>query len=397
MDFSWLWASQELSSVYIFASSFLICIAAHVGAIAVARRVGLLDYPDSRKRHVKPTPLVGGVCIYIALVLTAFMTNGQSATWSFIIWMGVVLAVGVVDDFNDISYLWRSVAHALVVAGVFITEGQFVSSVGAILSVESTVQFTVVTGLMFTVFAVLGAVNAINMIDGLDGLLGTIVLVSLAALLIVSMHKGDVAVSFLSPVGMLAVIGGVLAFLLLNARLPGRKTAIVFLGDSGSTLLGFILVYSLIAGTQGSDALFSPVVAGWFIGVPLLDASAVILKRVLRGVSPAAAGRDHMHHILLDRGMSPNAVLGIMVFMQIFMISFALLMEGMVNQSDIVLFWVFIGLVVVHAAFTYRSDKSVSTVEEFVEDELSLRVGTDLPIASASPGKTSARGRKVAA
>ncbi len=149
-----------------------------------------------------------------------------------------------------------------------------------------------------TVFCVVGSINAFNLIDGLDGLAGTVSFVTLLLLGVVT-YVADRPDYFTLIV---ALLGGVAGFLLFNLRWVGRDRAHVFLGDAGSTVLGFTVAWLLIALSQGPDRVITPVTALWLFGVPLIDTVAVMLRRVWLRRSPFHPDRQHIHHLLQDAG-----------------------------------------------------------------------------------------------
>jgi UDP-GlcNAc:undecaprenyl-phosphate GlcNAc-1-phosphate transferase len=154
----------------------------------------------------------------------------------------------------------------------------------------------------FTVFATLGIINALNMCDGLDGLSGSLALTSLSGLILAAYIWGVPADTALLP-----ILGtGIVAFLLFNLRLLGRERASVFLGDAGSMFLGFALTWYAIALSQGEHRALPPAAALWFLMIPIFDAVSMMLRRILKGRSPFAADREHLHHIFLLAGYSVN-------------------------------------------------------------------------------------------
>jgi UDP-GlcNAc:undecaprenyl-phosphate GlcNAc-1-phosphate transferase len=149
-----------------------------------------------------------------------------------------------------------------------------------------------------------GVINAINMSDGMDGLSGGMVTIALAFVGVIAWQTGhDNLLVFVA-----ILLSALLAFLALNFRLPWRKPAMVYLGDSGSTFLGFVLAWLLIEATQNSTAMIPPELALWFVAVPLMDTMSLLIKRPLKGKSPFHPGRDHLHHKLFDLGFSNRRV-----------------------------------------------------------------------------------------
>ena len=348
-----------------FVCSFLVCLVMMPMAIYLARKIGLLDKPSTRKNHIGSTPLVGGICIFASLCVVSMLAGEVWGGGALLFWMFVVLCIGVLDDFLDISIALRIAVHIVVVLGIWLTDGLVVSSIGSVFSPESAVMFSVTFGLVFTVFAVIGAINTVNMIDGVDGLLGSLALISLCALLLwttTATSQSSAHNSTFESQDLLMLIGTVAAFLVFNLRFIKGRNASLFLGDAGSTFLGFVLVYILIDYSQGQHSIFSPVIAGWVLGLPLLDASAVIVTRIIKRKSPVAPAHDHMHHLLHARGFDVNRVVLIMASIHVLMIVIAYSVSAFIPAySDLLLFWGFLSLVILRVVFGYRVMDSLAT------------------------------------
>ena len=155
--------------------------------------------------------------------------------------------------------------------------------------------------IIFTIFCVVGLMNAFNMIDGLNGICASFALIPLLIL----MFFGTVKYGLLIPIG--ALIG----FLTYNLGWFGKKRG-VFLGDSGSNLLGFIVAVLCIDLSQSHQAI-NPVTALWLVAIPLLDCVGVMVSRLLKGIGPFKPGRDHLHHKLVDLGLTQNNILVVFI------------------------------------------------------------------------------------
>ena len=269
-------------------------------------------------------------------------------------WLSLVLAIGVVDDYADISAKLRLVAHGMIVVGIAGTEGLYVSNVGAITGGGEAQMGNYAVAVAFTIVGVLGAINAVNMSDGVDGLLGLMLASSLVAVFFLISISDSSALSHFSRFELIAVFGALLGFLVFNSRLFVKR-ALIFFGDAGSTTIGFLFVYVLINCTQGSAELFSPVLTGWIVGLPLVDASAVIASRTMKRQSPFGADRTHLHHKLMDSGISVNHTVLILCGLHFGLILFAITVSRSGYQySDALLFWGFIALVVFRVAIVSR-------------------------------------------
>ncbi|MEX1197295.1 MAG: hypothetical protein WEB57_05485 [Pseudohongiellaceae bacterium] len=266
----------------------------------VALRVGLLDIPGGRKLHKRPTPMTGGLGIYLGLLSISLLSPVILDQYLALLMISAfVLIVGILDDLGGMRVSLRFAFHGIAAWLMIDLAGVQLHSLGN-LFFNGPVLITGVVSVAITIFAVIGVINAINMSDGLDGLSGGLVVIALSLLSIAALAAGETAMLGFNQL----LITGVLAFLVLNFRLMARRSALVYLGDAGSTLLGFILAWLLIAASQGPEAFISPVYALWFVAVPLIDTITLLIQRPLRGSSPFRAGRDHLHHRLLEMGFN---------------------------------------------------------------------------------------------
>jgi UDP-GlcNAc:undecaprenyl-phosphate GlcNAc-1-phosphate transferase len=156
-----------------------------------------------------------------------------------------------------------------------------------------------------TVFAALGVINAFNMIDGMDGLSGSLALIALGGLAFLAGRGGFVE----EYTVLLIVFASVLGFLLLNFRFPWRDKALLFLGDSGSSWLGFVLAWFFIALSQddpqaGVVRAYAPITAIWLFGLPLLDTTYVMIRRAQVREPIFSSDRRHLHHRFLRSGFT---------------------------------------------------------------------------------------------
>jgi UDP-GlcNAc:undecaprenyl-phosphate GlcNAc-1-phosphate transferase len=279
----------------------------------IAVRTGLVDMPNERKSHQIPTPLVGGLAIFAGLAMAFLLTIADGAAphmreiLSFFGGGLLLVTVGVIDDFIDLSPLARFVAQIVAAllmvfgAGVVLTDLGGMTPSGQLLTMG-------VFAVPFTVFATLGVINALNMCDGLDGLSGSLSLVSLVGLFLAAWLWGDVADVILLPLLGSAVVG----FLLFNLRLPGRERASIFMGDAGSMFLGFALTWYTVSLSQGESRVISPAAALWFLMLPIFDTVTMMMRRILRGRSPFSPDREHLHHVFLLAGYTVNETVGLM-------------------------------------------------------------------------------------
>lgn len=279
----------------------------------IAASIGLVDEPNERKSHGAPTPLVGGLAVFVSLATSCLVwlawgeLDVDPRLSSFFAAGLLLVAVGVVDDFLELAPAARFIAQIAASLLMIFGAGVVLTDLGSITFGGELLPLGILA-VPFTIFATLGVINAMNMCDGLDGLSGSLSLVSLMGLAIAAYLWGaDTA-----P-GVLPVLGAcIVGFLLFNLRLPGRARASVFLGDAGSMFLGFALTWYAISLSQGEDRVISPASALWFLMLPIFDAVSMMLRRLLKGRSPFSPDREHLHHVFLLAGYSVNQTVAIM-------------------------------------------------------------------------------------
>jgi len=282
---------------------FVITLTALYALRAVAGNIGLLDFPGGRKTHLSATPLSGGLGIFAGLLLISLSFPPVLSSFAPLLTLSaLVLFIGTIDDLNELKPSVRIIGHVLIALLMAVGADIQLRSMGNLLYFGD-----IQTGWLaipLTLFATLGVINAINMCDGIDGLSGGLVVVALGSVTVLAWAGG----AFLLVTFVSLIICSILAFLSMNFRRPWNKKALVFLGDAGSTMLGFIIAWLFIEYSQGSEALFAPVHALWFVAIPLIDTVTLLFRRPMQGRSPFAAGNDHLHHHLLSRGFSVSQV-----------------------------------------------------------------------------------------
>lgn len=287
----------------IFLSAFIALFVAR----KVAIKVGLVDKPNVRKKHQGHIPLVGGVSIYMALwVLYALQPDWLPNFTLYMTCATALLVVGVLDDRFDLPVLPRVGLQAMV-AGLMMYAGLYLVTLGNVLFGYEL--FLGIFGYTVTLFAVWGAINAFNMVDGIDGLLGALSCVTFGALSVVFYLGGHSELASWS----LCLLVATLPYILLNLGVIWGRKFKVFMGDAGSTLIGFTVIWLLVLATQGEDAVIRPVTALWFIAIPLMDMVTIMVRRIRQGHSPFKPDREHLHHILMRAGLTPRQALSVIV------------------------------------------------------------------------------------
>jgi UDP-GlcNAc:undecaprenyl-phosphate GlcNAc-1-phosphate transferase len=287
--------------------------------IWLARRIKAVDYPGIRSVHCLPTPRIGGVAIYLAtmamLVPLLFLGNTIGARFrelrmEVIALLGcatAVFTIGLVDDLRRLPARFKFLmeaagAVALCVAGV---------KIGSIhLSPLGTIDLGWF-GWVLTVLWIVGVTNAVNMSDGLDGLAAGIVATACAVIAIFAIHgsylhggelrQNDIMLALFA----LALLGSLSGFLFFNFH-PAK----VFMGDSGSLFIGFVIASASVMCVSKSTALVGLALPVLALGVPIFDMLFSMLRRFLESRSIFAPDRSHLHHRLLELGFTQrNAVI----------------------------------------------------------------------------------------
>jgi len=303
-----------LPKALVFPAMIILSAGLALALIPLARRVGLVDHPGDRKVHQHPTPLTGGPAIFITLALYLFWQLADDPfAQAVLAGGGLVFLAGLADDRRHLSPWVRIIVQVTACLVIVYWGGVRLGDFGQLFT--ASVLGLGPIAVPITIFAALGVINAFNMIDGMDGLSGGIFMVATAALALYAGFHGAAHLHWM----LVAALSAVLGFLLLNARLPWNPRARVFLGDSGSTLLGFLLAWSFIA--LGNDfnetgrRAYMPMTAVWLFAVPLMDTSTLIWRRVRGGRSPLSADQHHLHHAFLRAGYSTGqAWFGIIAF-----------------------------------------------------------------------------------
>lgn len=262
------------------------------GVISLAIKMGAMDAPDPRKVHKKPIPRLGGVGIYLAFMVAVLFTVDITQEMLGLLIGGTVIAVvGIVDDFKNlpakVKLLGQIIAACILVA--FDIRIDFISDP------FGDFYYLEYLAVPATVFWIVGLTNTVNLIDGLDGLAAGVSMIAAATILLVALQQGFVLVAVLTA----ALAGSAMGFLHYNFN-PAK----IFMGDTGSMFLGFMLAGISIIGAVKSAATIALIVPILALGLPILDTTFAIVRRYRGGVPIFKPDRGHLHHRLLDLGFT---------------------------------------------------------------------------------------------
>ncbi|GLR04711.1 undecaprenyl-phosphate alpha-N-acetylglucosaminyl 1-phosphate transferase [Vibrio hyugaensis] len=303
----------------------------------VAKKIGLVDKPNARKLHDGAVPLVGGIsiCLVLAQYLT-FKPDTIEHSWLYLLCICTLTVIGAIDDKVDLSFKIRMGVQALLSIVMMKVAGIELHSLGDMFGLGQISLGWL--GTIITIFAVIGAINAFNMVDGIDGLLGGLSIVTLGALAYLLQVDSQHGAAYLCIV----IIVAMLPYIFMNLGILGRERK-VFMGDAGSMMIGFTVIWLLLGVSQReqTEPLMRPVTALWLIALPLMDMTAIMIRRVRRGDSPFKPDREHLHHIFQRLGLGPRQTLVAICTIALAFASFGIYGET-TNVPEVVMFGLFI-------------------------------------------------------
>ena len=306
----------------------LIALVSAFLAIKVLRPIAiyfnLVDIPAGRKQHVGHIPLIGGLSIYVGVlvaILTVYPIHDK--LFYLLVSSSLILVAGLVDDLKQLGVWVRILIQTIACVIMIKGAGVYVESLGDLFGMGEI--YLGQWGIPFTIFAVIGLVNAINMSDGIDGLTGSLVLVATLGVFVFESISGNYRLFDFLLVMSVALV----PYLLTNLSIVSKRK--IFLGDAGSMFIGFILAWVLIELSQASTAAsikaIEPINVLWCVALPVIDTFVVIIKRLRAGRSPFNPDRGHFHHMLQDLGLGPRKTLVAMIVMALLLVALGGLMQ----------------------------------------------------------------------
>ncbi len=290
---------EILILILTFVVAFAFSFAATPIVYRFAFKIGAIDVPrDSRRMHKKPIPRLGGLAIIFGFTVAICCFGHLTRSLGAILAGAAIIAVmGVVDDCKNLDAKLKFCIQ-IIAALVVIIGGNIRITVLTNPNIFSDNPYVILPDWLSGVTTVLWIVfitNAVNFIDGLDGLAAGVSAIMSVSLVFIAVRVGEYSVA---TVG-LALMGACFGFLPFNFN-PAK----IFMGDTGSTFLGFMLATLSIQGVFKSYAIISFAVPLLILGLPLFDALFAMIRRIYHGQSPMTADRGHLHHRLIDMGFS---------------------------------------------------------------------------------------------
>lgn len=290
---------QVLFMIFAFIVSFAFSFATTPLVRRFAFKIGAIDIPkDARRMHKKPTPRIGGLAIIFGFtVATLCFAQPSRQLYGTLAGAAIIAVMGVIDDCKNLPAKLKFVIQ-IIAALVVVFVGDIKIDVFTNPNFLSENPYWVLPewlSVTLTVIWIVFITNAVNFIDGLDGLAAGVSAIMSISLVFISIRVGEYPIAILG----IALMGSCFGFLPFNFN-PAK----IFMGDTGSTFLGFMLATLSIQGVFKSYAVISFAVPLLILGLPLFDALFAMIRRILRGQSPMTADRGHLHHRLVDMGFS---------------------------------------------------------------------------------------------
>ncbi len=301
-----MFANSGIFIILALAVGFFVAFASTPTVIVLAKKIKAIDIPkDERRVHKKPIPLIGGLAIFYGFVVSVlcFATIDRSLM-GLLIASVLIVTVGVIDDMRELDAKIK-LLFQIAAAGIVIYFGVCIEYIANPFSkwFGPVYIHLGMWSVPVTMVWIIGITNAVNLIDGLDGLavgISTIASVALLALTIISQNLNAAIVTA-------ALAGAGFGFLPYNFN-PAK----IFMGDTGSTFLGFALACISIQGIMKMYALISFAVPILILGLPIFDTLFAIIRRAVTGKPIMAPDRGHLHHRLLDMGFSQRQTVAIL-------------------------------------------------------------------------------------
>ena len=262
----------------------------------LAHKIGAVDIPkDERRMHKEPIPRLGGLAIFIGCIVAILaFAEIDSHLRGILIGASIIVAVGIVDDIRPLGAgikLILQIVSALIAVG----HGVLIQTIANPLPFGGDYWDFGTWAIPITVIWIVAVTNSVNLIDGLDGLADGVSTIGALTMLVIALLMGDIPMAIICG----ALVGACVGFIPYNMN-PAK----IFMGDTGSTFLGYMLATVSVLGLFKLYAIISFIVPFIILGFPIYDTASAFTRRILKGQNPMKADRSHTHHKLIDMGMN---------------------------------------------------------------------------------------------
>lgn len=315
------------------------------GVILLAAKTGAMDAPDARKVHKKPIPRIGGIGIYAAFMVAMLSVLSfvdvtaevKTEIIGLVVGGSLIVLVGVIDDYKNLPAKVKLVGQIIAAAVLVIA---FDVRIDFITDPFGDYIYTEWLAVPLTIFWIVGLTNTVNLIDGLDGLAAGVATIAAVTIMMVALQQSIMLVAVLTA----ALAGAAFGFLYYNFN-PAR----IFMGDSGSMFLGFMLAGISVIGAVKSAATIALIVPILALGLPILDTTFAIVRRYRGGVPIFKPDKGHLHHRLLDLGFTQRQAVLLMYVISALLGLSAVALTEVSNQLAIIIVCVVVVVVLLGA------------------------------------------------
>ena len=328
-----------------------------------AHKVGAIDVPkDARRMHKKPIPRLGGLAIYGGF-LCSILFFGQLDETMLCVLLGaaIIVALGIFDDVLALGAKLKFVVQ-IVAAAIPVCIGDLQIGLFTNLNPLSDTPFVHlgILAVPATIIWIVGITNAVNLIDGLDGLAVGVSSIAAITMLAVALLTGNMPIA----ITMAALAGACIGFMPYNLN-PAK----IFMGDTGSTFLGYMLATVSIMGLFKFYAVISFAVPFLILGLPIFDTANAIIRRVAAGRSPMSPDRGHVHHKLIDMGFNQKQAVAILYAISATLGLTAVVLTSSGEVKAIVLLLAVLAAILVGACIIYGAEHWSKHAPENKEDK----------------------------
>ena len=328
-----------------------------------AHKVGAIDVPkDARRMHKKPIPRLGGLAIYGGF-LCSILIFGQLDETMLCVLLGaaIIVALGIFDDVLALGAKLKFVVQ-IVAAAIPVCIGNLQIGLFTNLNPLSDTPFVHlgILAVPVTIIWIVGITNAVNLIDGLDGLAVGVSSIAAITMLAVALLTGNMPIA----ITMAALAGACIGFMPYNLN-PAK----IFMGDTGSTFLGYMLATVSIMGLFKFYAVISFAVPFLILGLPIFDTANAIIRRVAAGRSPMSPDRGHVHHKLIDMGFNQKQAVAILYAISATLGLTAVVLTSSGEVKAIVLLLAVLAAILVGAGIFYGAEHWSKHAPENKEDK----------------------------
>lgn len=366
--------------------------------ILVSYKKRLFDPIDARKQHTRIVPRLGGVafapiqcCLYVVtlvILIKIFKADLHVESWALlpsfmmlICGLMMLFIGGIGDDLVGMNYKWKFILQ-IFVASLLPLSGLWINHLYGLFGIN---HISAWVGMPLTVFLVVLIINAINMIDGLDGLCSGIVSVGCIALGGMFVYYG----AWLHALFAFITVGVLLPFFVINVYGVTRRRRQIFMGDTGSMTLGFSIAFLVVSFAMNNHYIkpFSGgaiAVAFSILIVPVLDVARVMYVRWAQGKSMFKPDRNHLHHLLLDGGLSHRSTMVAIILLSVFFCVFSIAMSGLISSNFIVLFSLIIWCLFIKGCESLKKRNFFIRLQHFINATQAIKNISKQPASSVN-------------